>query len=435
MNIYIIILFNIIVFALGYLFLLIKGFREHILFAFSWIIFTIYYFLTPLYFFSIGRKTIWGDTYSFYGVGEIITEYYDEGFLYFGLAHLMFFLGYFLISYVPYQRSIEVNIDSKKRIVMITLLCFIIVYINFVSSGVNPLDVLLGNSNESLFGAAGESNYFRNFADSLVTCLIICVCVKVDKRFIYLMVLVSFLLFGLMGFRYRIVITFLGFILLYLFRVQITYKKLIKPIMIFLAVMYFILFITINRYSLVLGNFSQLEFNPIQFDSGQLLAEQTRGALDDITIIKYYDSHINPKHDYGITFLYFVIRALPRAIVGDWKDTWYPPPAFPIIDQAYNLPRAWENTGEAPLHYAYFIIAGGLIFLLIGSFLIGIVLRIISINRHYSLPRDRIFLIVICMGLFQWYTRGYFPQFVDHIVFLLIPYWLYFGLGKKSISA
>ncbi|MBK9719274.1 MAG: hypothetical protein IPO85_17500 [Saprospiraceae bacterium] len=72
--------------------------------------------------------------------------------------------------------------------------------------------------------------------------------------------------------------------------------------MIFLALMYFILFITINRYSLVLGNFSQLELNPIQFDSGQLLAEQTRGALDDITIIKYYDSNINPKHDYGITF-------------------------------------------------------------------------------------------------------------------------------------
>ncbi|MBK9719273.1 MAG: hypothetical protein IPO85_17495 [Saprospiraceae bacterium] len=168
-------------------------------------------FFNPPLFFSVGRKTIWGDTYSFYGVGEIITEYYDDGFLYFGLAHLMFFLGYFLISYVPYQSINRVDIDSKKRIVIITLLCFIIVYINFVSSGVNPLDVLLGNSNESLFGAAGESNYFRNFADSLVTCLIICVFVKVDKRFIYLMILVSFLLFGLMGFRYRIVITFFRF--------------------------------------------------------------------------------------------------------------------------------------------------------------------------------------------------------------------------------
>ena len=78
-NIYLVIIFNIAVLGLGYLFLYIKGFRKHILFAFSWVIFTIYYFITPLYFYSIDRKTIWGDSYSFYGVGEIVTDYYDDG--------------------------------------------------------------------------------------------------------------------------------------------------------------------------------------------------------------------------------------------------------------------------------------------------------------------------------------------------------------------
>ncbi len=431
-NIYLVIIFNIAVLGLGYLFLYIKGFRKHILFAFSWVIFTIYYFITPLYFYSIDRKTIWGDSYSFYGVGEIITDYYDDGFLFFGLAHLFFFLGYFFVTAKTTIKSFDSHVFKKNRIVLITVLCFLIVYFNFAYTGISPLDVLLGISEESLFGAVGESNYLRNFADSLITCLIICVFVKVDKRFIYIMSFVSFVLFLLMGFRYRIIICLLGFILLYLFKTKIEIKKVIKPMILFSFIMYFILFITVNRYNLILGKFDQLESNPIKFEVGLLLAEQTRGALDDITIIKYYDSHINARHDYGLTFLFFAIRALPRSIFGDWKDQIYPPPAFPIINEAYNLPAAYENTGEAPLHYAYFIIAGGLFFLLIGSFFIGVILRYISINRHYNFPKDKIFLIIICMALFQLYTRGYFPQFVDHLFFLLIPYWLYFGWSQRN---
>ncbi|HQX44964.1 MAG TPA: hypothetical protein PK209_10440, partial [Saprospiraceae bacterium] len=59
-------------------------------------------------------------------------------------------------------------------------------------------------------------------------------------------------------------------------------------------------------------------------------------------------------------------------------------------------------------------------------FLTGLILSLTTVNRDYHHPKHRIFLVILCMALFQWYTRGYFPQFVDHLVFLLIPYWLYF---------
>ena len=94
MTIYLIILFNLIVYVAGWVFVLLNGLRKHVVFAFSWFIFSIYYLLTPLYFYSKGRATIWGDQGAFLGVGENILEYYDEGFLYFGFASLSFCLLY-----------------------------------------------------------------------------------------------------------------------------------------------------------------------------------------------------------------------------------------------------------------------------------------------------------------------------------------------------
>ncbi|MBK7694242.1 MAG: hypothetical protein IPI30_07935 [Saprospiraceae bacterium] len=426
MTIYLIILFNLIVYVAGWVFVLLNGLRKHVVFAFSWFIFSIYYLLTPLYFYSKGRATIWGDQGAFLGVGENILEYYDEGFLYFGFASLSFLLGYFFIRHREFvQSGFNFNF-SKPLLYWLFGIFFFLVMLNFILSGVNPIEVLTGNSEETLFNAKGGSNYLRNFADSLVSCLVIGFLIKIDRKYWLLFVIVSFVLFAMMGFRYRIIMTVIGVLLLILFNYRFSFKKIFAPLALFSVLLYMILFLTINRYNLIVGDFKNFDYNPVHYDIGSTLAEQTRGALDDINIIKYYHTHPNPKHDYGITFTYFIVRALPRAVVGDYKDKLYPPPAFPIVDEAYNLPLAWAATGEAPLHYAYFIIAGGFWFLVLGAFLTGLILSLTTVNRDYHHPKHRIFLVILCMALFQWYTRGYFPQFVDHLVFLLIPYWLYF---------
>lgn len=432
MTMYFIILFNLLVYLAGWLFVWVKGLRSHVVFAFSWFIFTIYYFLTPLYFYAQGRATIWGDQGAFLGVGENILAYYDEGFLYFGFASLSFLIGYFFIRH---REFVQVNIQSKfSKSLLFGLFgaCFFLVILNFILSGVNPIEVLTGNSEETLFNAKGGSNYLKNFADSLVTCLVIGFLIKMDRRFWFLFVIVSFVLFAMMGFRYRIIMTVIGILLLILFNYRFSFKRIFAPLALFLVILYMILFLTINRYNLIVGDLKNLVYNPIEYEIGSTLAEQTRGALDDINIIKYYHTHPNPKHDNGITFFYFIVRALPRALIGDYKNKLYPPPAFPIVDEAYNLPLAWSATGEAPLHYAYFIIAGGFWFLIIGTFLTGLILRLTTVNRNYHYPKQKIFLVILCMALFQWYTRGYFPQFVDHLVFLWIPYWLYFRFNTNE---
>lgn len=435
---FLIIIYNIIVYFFGYYLVYKKGIRENIIFAFSWFIFTVYYFLTPLYFYSIGRATIWGDSFSFdYQVGEIITDYYDDGLLYFASTNLLFLFGYFSI---PNKRkkflSDNISYQSNKYIKNIFLTSFTLVISNFVISGINPLAVFLGNSEDTLFGVVGATSYLNNFTDSLITCLVLAVLFKIKKEYIVYATILCFILFSLMGFRYRIIMTLVGWAIVYLFNSKVSLNKIfnLKTLLFALSMFYCILFITKNRYSFInSGSSTQIVFDPTDFDIVSTLAEQTRGALDDINIIKYYDQHENPKYDNGISFLYFIVRALPRYVVGnDFKDALYPPPSFPIILEAYNLPFDGKSTGEAPLHYAYFMIAGGLPTLLLGGFLSGFLIKLSVYKKNYLNPKDSIFMIIVCMVLFQWYTRGYFPAAVDNFFFLMIPYWLFFKFAKNT---
>ncbi len=431
MKIIFIIGFNILVYAFGFFVVYGKGLWKNLIFSFTWLLFTIYYFLTPWYFYSVGRSNIWGDDVGYNGVGENISEYYDEGLLYYGIANLLFLIGFFIVKDTKLHDLKDHYKDNKNIAILLFFICLILVLFNFVLSGLNLVDIALGSSEENLFGASGASNYLKNFADSIITCLIICYITKVNMRILIPMFLISFFLFALMGFRYRIIMTILGILFVYLYENQLNYKRSFKPAGIVICIVYFIMFITVNRYELIIGSYNNLKFNPTEFKLGTLITEQTRGMLDDITIIKYYETKDNPKYDYGITFTYFLIRALPRGIVGNWKDQFYPPPAFPIIDEAYNLPPVWAVTGEAPLHYAYFMIAGNVYFLFIGAFLVGLCLGIINRRKNISLPKDRVFLIVISLALFMWYTRGFFPQFVDNLVFLLVPYLIYYSIIPK----
>lgn len=108
------------------------------------------------------------------------------------------------------------------------------------------------------------------------------------------------------------------------------------------------------------------------------------------------------------------------------KDSFYPFPAQLIIYDAYDVQWAWglSNTGEAPLHLAYFVIAGGIPFLFIGSFFVGIFLSRFKYRFPVVTDRNRILHIIVACAFFQWITRGYFPGVVDHLAFMLIGYYM-----------
>jgi len=430
--IYIILLLNVIVLSSGYLYIFLKGARNHIVFTFSWLIFSVYYFITPLYFYLSGRKTIWGQDVEFMGLGEDISAYYTKGFAYFGLGIFSFLLGYVFIN----KPSISLNISSRFRnpiaLVWIYWFFYSLILINFLIEGINPLAILLGDESGRTLSESGGSNYIKNLSDSLISCVIIASIFKLNKRHLILMILLGSVLFLLMGFRYRIILLFIGIIIPWLYNNRFNFKNAIKLILYFFISFYLILFITFNRFNFVYGKWDELDYQLKEYGIVETLAEQTRGALDDINIIKYYNTNETAQFDYGITFMYFIVRAVPRSLFGEWKDSMYPPPAFKIIHEAYNLPPYWGNTGEAPLFMAYFYIAGGFFGLISLCFLMGLSIGYFTMIGPSHNPRYLSLMCIFCCALFMWYTRGYFPQFLDHLLFLLIPYFLFFKLFKHE---
>lgn len=438
------IVFNLMVYALG-IYILVKngGIKKNLIFGFCMLLFTIYYFITPVYFYSVGRRTIWGDELGHRGVGVNILDFYDTGLLLYGLANLFFILGYIStksnISAIPNQiKTFEFSKEKRTWGIIISfVICFSLVLYNFINDGLDLVTLLFGSKELSIAGMAATSNYLKNFSDSLIAILIMARYYKVSNKIFIPMIILSFILFVLMGFRYRVILSILGIAFCSLYQKSFNKKQLIKMFLFFITFLYLMFFITYNRWRLSRAQWSSISYNPAKFEY-QMFFEQTRGMLDDITIIKYYYTNPDPKYDYGVTFLYFLVRLMPRAIVGDeFKDSFYPFPAYPIMFEAYDVKRFWgsANTGEAPLHLAYFYIAYGIYGLLILSFLTGRFINWFKRNYPFKNNNQIILHILLTCAFFQWITRGYFPGFVDHLGFMLIGFFMVNNLSKFRFSS
>jgi len=417
-----VILYNFLIYFCGYaLIATMGGIKNNLIYTFYLSLCNIYCFITPLYFYFNERRTIWGSEGVYKGVGVNILDYYEKGLMLYATATLLFIIGYNIFRIKIGKIHLSNKLYSpKSKAIFVWWLAFMLVLINLLISGVNPINVIFGSDTaHNLFNTKSASNYLRNFSDTIITAIIISYLVGVNRFVLFFITIISFILFILMGFRYRIILTILGFIIVYFYKSSFTIKKVLFTSITILIASYLLLFVTYNRFELTRGDFSHIIYNPTDYDVN-ILFEQTRGALADYTIIKYYDSNLQAKHDYGITSLYFIVRALPRSMFGNFKDNLYPPPAFKVMEQAYGIPKQWGTVGEAILHYGYMYIAGGKLFLFISSFLLGFIIKILkklfssSDFWHLSIT------IILCQCLFQWITRGYFPQTVDHFTYLVI---------------
>ncbi|SFO74195.1 oligosaccharide repeat unit polymerase [Algoriphagus ornithinivorans] len=414
--------FNFSVYFLFYQYIQKTGGWKSNLIIFIFIVFLFHFtFIVPLYFFFSGRTHIWDNNEFLVGFGPDISDYYLYGFLVYGLGTLFLLFGYLVripkLKYIFSNKTI-----SEGKVVLFFYIFYFLIIFNFLVSGINPLSTLINGSDNTIIGQETFSNYLRNFADSLISLLIIAYAYKISSKKFYLMIILSFILFILMGFRYRIILSLLGFLFVYLLEGKmISFRSIINFSFFFL----FILFITSNRYEFAKGNFD----NPIENfrkSNVDLIFEQTRSSLPDLAVFKYIDKNVNSEisYDYGLTFLYTFIRFLPRSIFGDLKDLLYPPPAFIVIDRAYALPNHFGSLGETPTLFAYFYIAFGIIGVCFLSFLLGFVIKFFKMKTDYS-SSGVILQIIFGVSLFQFVSRGYFPQYMDTLLFMILPLFLF----------
>lgn len=406
----------------------IKGekWRNNVVFTWTLLVYLQYVLFTPLYFYINGRTSI---------IGTYITDYYATGFFCSWLAIISIGIGYFIKKYPQkqvvqqYEKVIE---NPEKAISILFYVTYGIVLGNMALGGINIQNVFLGSDVVGL-GAEGASYYLQNFTDSLVTILLLAFLFNFPRKKILLWLALSFFLFSILGFRYRIILTLFGILLILILRKKITTQMVIGGFLLAVFFMYVIMFSTANRNILIHRAYDELKFDPTEYDV-ETIFDQSRGALADMCIYKLYnDPYKGARYDYGLTmFGYIFVRMIPRFIYPN-KDDLYPPPQLAITLSAYDAFWA-KYSGEATLSIGAMFIAWGWLGIIIGHFLWGVLLRRYCSKLNLNNNLSCISFLVLALVSFQWITRGYFPQEVDHAVYMFMPVWVLKRFFTKKVE-
>jgi hypothetical protein len=419
-----------IVFIIGIRLAFIRGgFNRHLVYLWTLFTYMIYVLITPLVMYANNRFVI---------IGTYIENYYGLGFTFNFFAVVCFIFGYWVMWNKKNSKWDEpekyVIANPKKLITILFYAIYGIVLLNLAVGGANIQEVFAGNEVVGL-GASGGSYFLQNFTDSLICIIVLAYIYNFPTKTLLFWIAISFFLFSLLGFRYRIVLTLFGILFVYLYKNQIGARQIVFGSFLALLFFYSIMFSTENRKILILRTYNELNFDPLTYNFDNFF-DQTRGALPDMAVYKLYDDPTrDAKHDYGLTmFGYVFIRMIPRAIYPD-KDRFYPPPQLATTIQAYD---AWwaKFSGEATLSVGSLYIAFGWLGIVFGHFFWGRLLCLFADIIRRSDKLIYVSSIVLALATFQWVTRGYFPQVIDHFVYLMFPIWVcrYFSV-KKDIDA
>lgn len=413
------------------------GYRTVIPFVVSLVLLLVYCLLTPMCFYATGRETATGDAGYFRYVGKSITDYYEIGMLAYLIANGCFVVGFVrnhkAESGVAGSEVAALSLPRLRRFVVVLYVLFTgIVLADLLISGISVIDVLLGQSDESLRASQSATNtyYFRAFADSIITTIVLYAYLRGSRLTLTLLIVPAFVLFALLGFRYRMILTVIGVGLIYLARHGTNINGW-RWVGVGVVLLYFVGTITYNRWFFVTGHYDRLTLNPAEYSYAMLL-DQTRGSLVDFNLMRYYAENPGLPHDYGTSmFGYVFVRIIPKQLFPNGEKP-YPSPFIDMLDKSLELPIRWNRIGEATLHYGAFYAAFGWLGFFIMPLLMGWWISWVCRRNSSATPIGFLRQVVFSLALFQFITRGYFPQFVDHFVYLSIPVWL---LGSRIRDA
>jgi hypothetical protein len=150
----------------------------------------------------------------------------------------------------------------------------------------------------------------------------------------------------------------------------------------------------------------------------------------DFALYKAHDDELI-NIDYGQTMIGIIfVRIIPASFFPNGQKP-YPPPQLISIDKALDVPR--EN-GAASTAIGALFLAFYYPGIYIGGFCLGL---IVGASQRMINGMDvfkPLFGIAIMLALFQWLTRGYLPQTIDHLVYLVFPIFILSRFGKNMSS-
>jgi len=393
----------------------VKNFRRHFLLFFILIIYFICFFLGPLNSINFNKYTHLG--------GNFKNGFYDTLDLY---SIGIFFL---LIGYGFSYRLSNENFNKKLYNYVLNPKYKYYMWIFFIS-----LVSMIGrNISEGVYGG-GIYNYLAFLGDSLILAFIILIYEKRfnSKLWHWVILLLSILCYLILGFRYRILLLIIGVIYHFVVTSRISFKTIIKWIFILWIISYAINFITLNRRA-----FRTLEFNDVTFESKvennlspyQLVLHQTDNYKTEMMVVKYMRDN-NVEYDYGESmFTHIFIRIIPATFFENDKKPDIP--QLDVIKKSFNS-KEGRYAGAAVSNVIEYYIAFGVAGIIICMLILGVFLGCISRKTNLNNTRDRVIIVMIAMVMFQEITRGYLPQNVTLLAFLLITFKLFYK--KQYVS-
>ena len=391
-----------------------NGLQNHTFYLFITSIQIFFLLITPI------RNYIIGD---YYAINENVKDFYPYGFFIITLHILIFNITYFLIKRRKNHKEKQTPINPQNRIIKLFLFLYIIIFINSLAGGVNLFDIIQGKEIKPTLGLQGATYYIQNFADSLITLCVAAYVFKVRRLYLNIIIISAFVLFIILGFRYRILLTIFAMVIFNIHLKGIRVKSILTYLSLLLIFFYFLLFLTYNRRYFYMQEFDKVSANSSNFEY-DVIFDQAQSSLVDFALYKGL-SKGSIEYDYGNSmFAYVFINMTPSSFFKNGKKP-YPPPQLSSIDKAINASR---DNGEActmlgSSYYAFSLF--GVIFV---SIILGLIIKRIEPNNQTSIfyfLRN----VMILMAIFQFYTRGYFPQFIDNLAYMLFP--LLFLLPNK----
>lgn len=390
------------------------GITEHIYFSYALAV----YFL----FFPIPGYFYW-KLETFEELGINIKSVFTNGLRYYSIGMFCFVLGYILKpSNVHLKPIVKLGSPLNDKILIRITLFFI-----FITGGM-------------FFGIAHLNGYYLIYVWSTLDCLITLIIAmyirKVKKSSFLILTGLTVFIFSIYFFRYRIYLTIMGIGAVYLYHNPDILKKIWKYIFLGASMIYIVLFFTINRNTLADLQFDQVEYNVFNSSGGasiqNIFIQQASNLHADFTVLKYYQENREAPHDHGVTmFLYPFIRAIPSFLFANNTKP-YPAPAMQLIINAYGGDLRAEGAGRFVTNLFEFYIAFGLIGLIGGMFTFGLILRYLQDKWYWDGSYNSIIQIAIMVSLFQYISRGYFPQYLNHLVYLIAPVALLRRLSRRT---
>jgi hypothetical protein len=404
------------------------GIQRNLLYAFAMFVYFVFTLYTPTVNYWTGNTVLYGTDFS---------DYHTQGMLIYTVGVFAFSISYYLIArrkkYISFSFIQQLPDYSWRWLDVFFYGCWIIIFLNVQLGGRNFIQMFdLTNPDWRLgvWGFEGAIPYLADIPDTLTAVLIMAIATSTKRTKLLCWIVPTFVMFLLFGWRYRIIFVLLAFIFNYLLTQQNSRSTWAKLVAMLLVAGLVVNFITLNRWAVAKREFDKVRWDLTLF-TNDLLLNETNNSQTFFSTIKYIQEKNIPP-DYGETmFLFTLYRAIPARFFENNKKP--EPPNLAIMHQAFD-PEIKGEGNPAICNIAEYYLSFRWLGVIVGMSILGILLALLSPDVQ-NLNYKAVYL-TICAFLFQVITRGYFPQNVELLAYLSLPYFVFVGYqwAKNNIK-